>query len=210
MGNFKYEVNKPCLDYYCIETVEIKPNQFDILIIERRYGPSWWLMGYKYDWEKEKWNETQIEEIYNKDIARLIGWCKNNNIKFTARPLTKELDIIKPCYEIYKYYGEIMVERIIHNNQEIKDIQRRGNITKAEAQKIIAFYEPIRKKYYDEGIIKKARLVEHNLHYITYNISKSKHKYCGCDEYNEDIEDYTNKDIDDCLNYCERNYFGND
>lgn len=134
--------------------------------------------------------------------------CIDKHFSKENPPTKKQIDYI------YKYYHEITAERIIHNNQEIKDIQRRRNITKAEAHKIISFYEPIRKQYYEEGIIKKARLVGHDLQYITYYINKSKRKYYGCGGYNEDIEDYTNdytnKDIDDCLNYCERNYFGND
>lgn len=130
--------------------------------------------------------------------------CINKHFSKENPPTKKQIDYI------YKYYSEITAERIIHNNQQIKDIQRRRNITKEDANKIISFYEPIRKKYYEEGIIKKARLVGHNLQYITYYINKPKCKYYGCDEHNEDIEDYINKDIDDCLNYCERNYFGNE
>lgn len=108
MDSFKYKIAKPFLDYYSIETIEIKPNQFDVLIIERRYGPSWWLLGYKYNKEQEKWDETQIEEIYVDDIAKLIKWCNEYKIRFTARPLTSDLDIIKPCYEIYKCYLDLM------------------------------------------------------------------------------------------------------
>lgn len=135
--------------------------------------------------------------------------CINKHFSKENPPTKKQIDYI------YKYYHEITAERIIHNNQEIKDIQRRKNITKEEAQKIIAFYEPIRKQYYEEGIIKKARLVRDKLQYVTYSIHKLKyHKYNYCGGYNEDIEDYTNnyinKDIDDCLNYCERNYFGDE
>ena len=107
MENFKFNYTKPCLDYYEIVEIEIKPNEFDLLIIERRYGPCWWLLGYKYNKTLEKWDENQIAEIYNNDIARLIQWCKKNSLVINARPLEGNLDIIKPCYEIYKRYLEL-------------------------------------------------------------------------------------------------------
>ena len=104
MENFKYRYTKPCLDWYYYENVKIGPKQFDYLIIERRYDYTWWLLGYKYDRIEKKWEENQIGEIYVRDIVRLIDWCNECGLKLNARALTFNLDIIKPCYEIYKAY----------------------------------------------------------------------------------------------------------
>ena len=104
MSNFKYSYKKPFLAWYYYEDVEIEPKQFDYLMIERRYDYTWWLLGYKYYRTIEKWEETQLGEIYVQDIVKLIDWCKEYEISLNARALTFSLDIIKPCYDIYKEY----------------------------------------------------------------------------------------------------------
>ncbi|MEO2202186.1 hypothetical protein ABGV42_00325 [Paenibacillus pabuli] len=77
---FVYSYNKPCLDWY--QTVNVTINDGDYLYfrIERRYGPSWWLIGMSPE-EKPKfrWADTDLGEIHEGDLLRFIEWAKIGN-----------------------------------------------------------------------------------------------------------------------------------
>lgn len=76
---FLFEYTRPCLDWYEIEKVELKWDDYCYLRLERRFGPSWWLVG-KNPVEKPNyhWENKDIGEIYELDIKRLIEWAKND------------------------------------------------------------------------------------------------------------------------------------
>lgn len=73
---FKFTYTKPSLDWYADVNVSIAYDKYNYLILERRYGDSWWLLGCKYIEDKDKWVEEQIGEIGKKDIPRLVEWAE--------------------------------------------------------------------------------------------------------------------------------------
>ena len=78
-GVFKFEYTKPALDWFDIIEVEIKPDEYCYYRIERRFGPSWWLIGMNPVNEPEyHWKEKQIGSISEKDLARFIKWAETD------------------------------------------------------------------------------------------------------------------------------------
>ena len=76
---FKFEYTMPSLDWYEIIKVEIKPEDYVYFKLERRYGPTWWLIGTNPPAENAKdyrWTEKEIGRIENSDIARFVEWAK--------------------------------------------------------------------------------------------------------------------------------------
>lgn len=76
---FKFTYTKPSFDWYVDVNVSIAYDKYNYLILERRYGGSWWLIGKKYIEEKEKWVSEQIGEIREKDIPSLVEWAEYTN-----------------------------------------------------------------------------------------------------------------------------------
>ena len=72
---FTFEYLKPYLDWYKTEHVSITYGDYMYLKLQRRYGPSWWLIGSNYNEKLDKWEETSIGEIYDCDIPRLVEWA---------------------------------------------------------------------------------------------------------------------------------------
>lgn len=76
---FKFEYTMPWLDWYDVIKVEIKPDDYYYFKLEKRYGPSWWLIGKNppADNAKEyRWTEKEIGRISDYDIARFYEWAK--------------------------------------------------------------------------------------------------------------------------------------
>lgn len=76
---FKFEYTMPCLDWYEIIKVEIKPEDYCYFKLERRYGPTWWLIGKNPPAQNAKdyrWTEKEIGKISEHDIARFVEWAK--------------------------------------------------------------------------------------------------------------------------------------
>lgn len=76
---FKFEYTMPSLDWYEIIKVEIKPDDYCYFKLERRYGPTWWLIGKNPPPETSndyRWTEKEIGKISDCDIARFIEWAK--------------------------------------------------------------------------------------------------------------------------------------
>ena len=77
--NFKYI--RPCLDWFDTKEVIINDDDYYYFKIQRRFGPSWWLIGSNppKDRNKYKWSETELGEIYEYDLKRFIEWAKNKD-----------------------------------------------------------------------------------------------------------------------------------
>lgn len=77
---FVFEWLKPCSDWFETKRIEIKTSDYCYFRIERRFGPSWWLIGMNAREEpKYHWEDTQIGEIMNGDLRRFIEWAKSDN-----------------------------------------------------------------------------------------------------------------------------------
>lgn len=74
---FSYIV--PSLDWYDIKKVTINPQDYYYFRLERRYGPSWWLIGSNPtdDDSGHYWTDTQLGELQGRDIYRFIEWAKS-------------------------------------------------------------------------------------------------------------------------------------
>ena len=77
---FEFSYTIPCLDWYETINVSILYNQYNYLTLERRYGPSWWLLGDRFNKQLDQWERIDIGEISSYDIRRLVEWAR-----FTTR-----------------------------------------------------------------------------------------------------------------------------
>lgn len=76
---FRYEYSRPSSDWVDYESVEIKPDDYYYFKLERRFGPSWWLIGINpVEKPNYHWEEKQIGEIYGHDLFRFIQWAKSD------------------------------------------------------------------------------------------------------------------------------------
>ncbi len=71
---FEFSYVKSYGDWGTTKNVRIPYNLYNSLTLERRYGPCWWLVGYRYD--KDKWKGLDIGLISNYDIKRLVEWAR--------------------------------------------------------------------------------------------------------------------------------------
>lgn len=77
---FSYKYTRPCLDWFDWVSVEIKHDDYCYFRIERRFGPSWWLIGMNpKDEPKYHWEDTEIGKIGDLDLRRFIEWAKSKN-----------------------------------------------------------------------------------------------------------------------------------
>ncbi len=77
---FCFKYCRPCLDWYEVINVEIKPTDFCYFHLERRFGPSWWLTGYNLVHNpKYEWVSKELGEISSSDLLDFIKWCKTDN-----------------------------------------------------------------------------------------------------------------------------------
>ncbi|MEK5439375.1 MULTISPECIES: hypothetical protein [Paenibacillus] len=75
--SFSYEYARPCMDWYEWIRKEIKPDDYYYFRIERRFGPSWWLIGMKpVKKPSYHWKDEDISEIKEPDLKRFIEWAK--------------------------------------------------------------------------------------------------------------------------------------
>lgn len=68
---------RPCLDWFEQKTIELEEGSYVYYKIQRRFGPSWWIIGINFVGEhKYHREETQIGEINTCDLKRFMYWCK--------------------------------------------------------------------------------------------------------------------------------------
>ncbi len=77
---FDFEYTIPCSDWYEIVKVHLEEDSYVYYRIERRYGPTWWLIGKNYvDEQDYHWRETQIGKITKDRLKEFIEWAKDDN-----------------------------------------------------------------------------------------------------------------------------------
>lgn len=75
--NFKFIWLKSCLDWFEQKTIELEEETYTYYKIQRRFGPSWWIIGINFVGEhKYHREETEIGEIIACDLKRFMDWCK--------------------------------------------------------------------------------------------------------------------------------------
>lgn len=76
---FEYEYNRPSSDWFEAVPVKIKPEDYCYFKLERRFGPSWWLIGMNpVEKPKYHWEDKEIGEISPHDLLRFIKWAEDN------------------------------------------------------------------------------------------------------------------------------------
>ena len=104
---FEFRYTYPSLDWYDVKKVIINDGDYYYFKIQRRYGPSWWLIGTNPPKDKNKfeWTETQLGEIENPDLIRFIKWAKDKDggSRITEiNSLSGDFDIIKDVLDLLK------------------------------------------------------------------------------------------------------------
>ena len=105
---FKFTYTKPSLDWYEDVDVSIAYDEYQYLILERRYGDSWWVIGEKYIEEKEKWAYEQIGEIRERGIPRLVEWAEFTNRFGHQISILREIRAIDGCLNPIREFMRIM------------------------------------------------------------------------------------------------------
>lgn len=104
---FVFTYTKPLLDWYETIKVEIKPEDYYYFHLERRFGPTWWLVGCNpvdkpnYHWEYKDLGEIG-SEISNYDVKRFIEWAKCDNGSRITR-----INVISGSFDIFKEIEKI-------------------------------------------------------------------------------------------------------
>ena len=76
---FKFEYTVPSLDWFDIVKVELQPDDYYYFKLERRYGPSWWLIGKNppaAGATDYRWTEKSLGQISDGDLVRFVEWAK--------------------------------------------------------------------------------------------------------------------------------------
>ena len=105
---FEFTYTKPSLDWYEDVNVSITYDEYNYLILERRYGGSWWVIGKKYIEDKDKWVSEQIGEIREWDIPRLVEWAEYTNRFGHQVSILKEVGTIDGCLNPIREFLRIM------------------------------------------------------------------------------------------------------
>lgn len=100
---FSFSYTQPFSDWYRTIDVVIKPDDYYYFKIERRFGPSWWLIGSNPKNEpKYHWEYTQIGEMSERTLKRFIEWAKDDKgskiIEFNA--ISGEFNILEEMIKI--------------------------------------------------------------------------------------------------------------
>ena len=105
---FEFIYTKPSLDWYEDVNVSIAYDTYSYLVLERRYGGSWWVIGKKYVEDKDKWVSEQIGEIRERDIPRLVKWAEYTNRFGHQVSILNEVRTIDGCLNSIREFLRIM------------------------------------------------------------------------------------------------------
>lgn len=106
---FEFSYSVPSLDWFEIKKVTIKPDDYCYFRLERRFGPSWWLIGSNPPKDKQKieWEDTQIGELEKPaDVIRFIEWAKQEKGSklIEVKAICGSFDIIEEILKFKEYF----------------------------------------------------------------------------------------------------------
>lgn len=106
---FKFSYTQPSLDWYEVIDVEVKDEDYAFFRLERRFGPSWWLVGAKEIDKYPYYEYTNIgrlgEENRNDRVRKFIEWAKTEN---GSRIL--QIQVIASSFDIFKEIEDLNKE----------------------------------------------------------------------------------------------------
>lgn len=77
---FRFSYNRPVSDWFEEVKVELKHEDYYYFKLERRFGPSWWLIGTNpKENPKYHWEDKEIGQISDDALRRFIEWAKTGN-----------------------------------------------------------------------------------------------------------------------------------
>ncbi len=100
---FLFSYNRPFSDWFETVNVEINHDDYYYFKIERRFGPSWWLIGANPKQEPNyHWEYKQIGELSDRQLKRFIEWAMNERgskiIEYKA--ISSDFDILKEMIKV--------------------------------------------------------------------------------------------------------------
>lgn len=107
---FSFQYTVPSLDWFETISVTIKPDDYYYFSIERRFGPSWWIIGSNPINEPTyHWEEKEIGRIDDRDLLRFIAWAKNDSgSKITeVKAICGSFNILEEISELLKKMSEV-------------------------------------------------------------------------------------------------------
>ena len=119
---FEFDENKPCLDWFITERHIINDEDYTYFKLERRYGPSWWLIGMKtVDEPAYHWEETVIGRIFDGDLARFIEWAKT-----TYGNRIVNINVLSGSFDIFAEVGKLIESRFVKENEKLKELNKKA------------------------------------------------------------------------------------
>jgi len=111
---FVYQYTRPSLDWFEYVPVEIKHDDYYYFRLERRYGPTWWIIGMNpVDEPNYHWEEKQIGEIRGHDLLRFIQWAKSD----TGSSII-EIKAISGSFDILNEIGKLLEDIKRHEDKK--------------------------------------------------------------------------------------------
>lgn len=94
---FNFSYTKPCLDWFDTVNVTLNYDDYYYYKLERRFGPSWWIIGCNtIEKPNYHWEEKEIGRINDYDLLRFIEW---NKTKFGNKIV--EIKVINGGFNIF-------------------------------------------------------------------------------------------------------------
>lgn len=98
---FTLVCNDWCIDWPTTKDVEINDNEYIGYVIERRFGPSWWISGVNpIEEQKRKGRLTEFGEVNERNLIQFIKWAEDRIIEFHC--ITIKMNFLDDLQKILK------------------------------------------------------------------------------------------------------------
>ena len=104
---FRFSYNTISLDWYDTINVEVKWEDYLYFKIQRRFGPSYWLLGYKDDDGRIKHKEIEIGELSSRDLGRFVKWSEYITPFHQVGSKLIGINVISPSMNLFNAIKEI-------------------------------------------------------------------------------------------------------
>lgn len=103
---FVFEYTMPSLDWYVTIHKEIEWEDYLYFKIQYRFGPSYWLMGYKEKDGRIEREEVEIGRLDRGFLGKFVKWCEFNDGYRTCSKLIG-ISVISTGMNVLDVFGEI-------------------------------------------------------------------------------------------------------
>lgn len=105
-NSFIYDEFKATYDWYEVVCHVIEWSDYNYFVLERRYGPSWWIRGVRYVNESHSYFKDEIGEICVADLLRFIEWAKTDH---GSKILS--IEMISGEFDIFNEICDLIVDK---------------------------------------------------------------------------------------------------